>query len=104
MFVLLSEYLRPPEDVAEVLPRHSEWVVAQYEAGRMLVSGRRQPPVGGLLVARGESRDDVLAWVADDPFVLEGVARYDVHAFDATDFPKRSEQFASFASASPARG
>jgi uncharacterized protein YciI len=99
MFVLLSEYRQPPQEVADALPRHSEWIAAQYECGRLLVSGRRRPATGGLLVARGESRVDILAWIANDPFVSEGVATYDVYEFDATDFPKRGAQFEAFANA-----
>ncbi len=96
MFVLISEYRRPIAEVDTVLPRHSEWVEAGYEAGRVLVSGRREPPVGGLIVAVGNDREDVERWLASDPFVETGVAEYNVTQFGATDFPKRSPAFDLF--------
>jgi uncharacterized protein YciI len=96
VFVLTSEYQRPIAEVETVLPQHTEWVAAGYEHGRILVSGRRQPPVGGIIVAIGENRQDIQRWLAADPFVLAGLAEYKIEEFGATDFPKRSRGFDMF--------
>ncbi|HEY5332123.1 MAG TPA: YciI family protein [Solirubrobacterales bacterium] len=96
MFVLISEYQASIAEVEAVLPRHSEWVTAGYREGRILVSGRRQPPQGGLIVAAGLDRADVEHWLAGDPFVVAAVAVYRIEQFGATDFPKRSPAFDLF--------
>jgi uncharacterized protein YciI len=96
MFILLSTYLRPIAEVDAVLPDHIDWVTRQYEEGRFLVSGRRQPPVGGAIVMRARDEDEVAEVLATDPFQRAGLARYDVHMFGATEFPRRSGGFDSF--------
>ena len=90
MFVLISRYTVPMDVVRGVAPEHGDWVAAEYARGRIVVSGRRDPWEGGVLVVRGESVDEVRAWIADDPLVLRGVAAYEITAFEATEHPKRS--------------
>jgi len=98
MFVLLSRYQKPLVEVNRSLPQHSQWVQRQYESGRFLVSGRREPPIGGIIVARASSEQELREVLTTDPFQQKGLAEYEVFAFDATDFPKRSSAFDTFAS------
>ncbi|MBA2681833.1 MAG: hypothetical protein H0U76_25985 [Ktedonobacteraceae bacterium] len=48
MFILLSRFQKPLEELNRFLTAHSIWVQQQYESGRFLVSGRREPPTGGV--------------------------------------------------------
>ncbi len=98
MFVLISRYQRPLDEVNRTLPQHGQWVQQQYESGRFLVSGRCEPPTGGIIVARASSEQELRAVLSTDPFQQKGLAEYEVFAFDATDFPKRSSAFDTFAS------
>jgi uncharacterized protein YciI len=100
MFILLSTYLRPLDEVDAALSDHIAWVTRGYEEGHILVSGRREPPEGGAVVMRAADEEEVRALLADDPFQARGLARYEVHAFGATDFPRRSAGFQAFAAAS----
>lgn len=98
MFVLISEYTAPLPDVEAALPEHANWVAAEYGRGRILVSGRRMPPIGGLLVVRAEDEEDALRWIATDPLVQRSLAHYSIVEFGATDFPKLSAAFERFIS------
>src|SRR3954462_14894710 len=51
MFVLLLTYVRPLEDVDALMRDHMAWLEQQYAAGRFIVSGRRVPRTGGVIVA-----------------------------------------------------
>lgn len=102
MFVLVSHYTAPMDQVQGLTGEHSDWIAGQYAAGRVLVSGRQEPPAGGVIVVRGESREDVEQWIASDPFVLGGAAAYDITQFGATDHPKRSEALDVFFAADAA--
>ena len=102
MYILISTYTRPLDEVDAVLGDHIEWVTRHYREGRFLVSGRREPPVGGAIVMRARDRDEVDAVLATDPFQRAGLARYEVHEFSATDFPRRSPGFDAFAAGEPA--
>lgn len=81
MFVLLVEYTRPMEDVDRHLVAHRAHLAAAYDAGNLLCSGRRNPLTGGVILAVG-ARAEIDRIVAEDPFVIEGVAAYTVVEFN----------------------
>ncbi len=97
MFVLISRFQRPLEEVNRSVAPHSVWVQQQYESGRFLVSGRREPPIGGIIVARATSEQELREVLTTDPLQQMGLAQYEIFAFEATDFPKRSSAFDTFA-------
>jgi len=84
MFVLLLTYTKPLVEVDALMRRHMAWLDAQYEAGRFVVSGRRIPRTGGVIVARGDDREEIEALAASDPFVKGGVATCEVIQFRAS--------------------
>ena len=96
-YVGLSEYLVPEDVVLDHLVEHRAWIKRAYDAGIMLVSGRQEPPVGGVLVFRAESRKAAEAFAESDPFALAGVSRYRVIGFTPTHLPWRSPAFDLFA-------
>ena len=96
LYVAVSEYLVPLEAIDPHLDEHRVWAREQYAAGRMLASGRRTPPVGGVLLFRAESQAEAEALVSTDPFVGRGFTDYTVYGFTATPDPWRSAAFASF--------
>src|SRR6476646_4604909 len=98
MFVLISRFQQPLEEINRHLAPHSEWVQRHYTSGRFLVSGRREPPVGGVIVARAASEEEIQEILATDPLQQLGLVVYEVVAFDAADFPKRSSAYDAFAS------
>ncbi len=98
MFVLISRFQKPLDEVNRSFALHSAWVQRQYEAGRFLVSGRREPPIGGIVVARASSEQELRELLTTDPYQQQGLAEYEIFAFEATDFPKRSHAFDTFAS------
>jgi uncharacterized protein YciI len=97
MFVLLSRFQKPIEEVNRFLAAHSVWVQQHYESGHFLVSGRREPPVGGVIIARAESEQELRGILALDPIQQMGLAEYEIIAFEAAAFPKRSYAFDLFA-------
>jgi uncharacterized protein YciI len=84
MFVLLLSYVRPVEEVDALMRDHMAWVNEHYAAGRFLVSGRRIPRTGGVILARGDDRDEMEQIAAADPFVAGGVATCEVIQFRAS--------------------
>ena len=56
-----------------------------------LFAGPKTEEGGGLMIARAESRGELDAFLARDPFVTNGLARFDVKEFlmnDRSDFVK----------------
>ena len=77
MFVLLLTYIKPLPEVDALMPRHMAWLKEQYAAGRFVVSGRRIPRTGGVILARGQ-REMIEAMCAADPFVIHKIAKYEI--------------------------
>jgi len=100
MFVLISRFQKPFEEVNRSFALHSAWVQRNYESGRFLVSGRREPTIGGIIVARASSEQELREILTTDPYQQRGLAEYEIFAFEATEFPKRSSAFDTFASGS----
>src|SRR4029078_6657100 len=63
VFVLLLTYVRPLPEVDALMREHVRWLTEHYAAGRCVVSGRRIPRTGGVILARG-----------DDPAEIEALA------------------------------
>lgn len=84
MYVVLSTYTAPLEEIDFVLPDHSEWLAKHYEAGDFLMSGRREPRVGGVIIARPMLRGKLDAILATDPFAYKHMVHYEVIEFSAT--------------------
>ncbi len=96
MYILVSTYTEPTEVVNTRLDAHRAWLVGHYRSGRILVSGRRNPPMGGVIVVRAESAEEVAELLADDPYVRDGLVSYEVIAFDETPLPHRSPAVEAF--------
>jgi len=77
-FIVSLTYIASIDKVDALLEDHVAWLRAQHAAGHLLGWGRKVPREGGILLAKGESRDAVAALAAQDPFVVGGVAEIEV--------------------------
>ena len=76
MFLVDVTYIKPLDEVMRLAPAHRAYAATQYAAGRYLLSGRKLPRTGGLILANVDTREEMQAIVAGDPFFIEGVAEY----------------------------
>ncbi|MHB0951446.1 MAG: YciI family protein [Allorhizobium sp.] len=77
MFILSLTYKKPNEEADRHMESHLAWVKEGYDRGWFLASGRKVPRTGGVILAKGD-RAELEAFVAEDPFVLHGIADYDI--------------------------
>lgn len=84
MFILELTYTSDLPSIDAAMKAHMRWLNSHYAAGRFLVSGRKIPRDGGVIVARGESREEIEAIAQDDPFVKQGLATVRVIEFRAS--------------------
>ena len=83
-FLIMIDYVRPLSDVELHIDAHRAFLTHHYAAGHFLLSGRKVPRTGGVILARAKSLDEVTQWVAQDPFHKAGVASYEIIAWEAT--------------------
>lgn len=78
LFILSLRYIAPVEQVDALLDAHVEWLRTNHAAGRFVGWGRKVPRDGGIILAKGDSREAMVALAASDPFVAGVVAEVDV--------------------------
>jgi uncharacterized protein YciI len=81
MFVVDLEYIRPVEEVDAHMAAHRAWLEQHYAAGTFLASGPKEPRSGGVILASAPSREALDAILADDPFQVHGLAKFEVTQF-----------------------
>jgi uncharacterized protein YciI len=84
MFVVILTYIKPLDVIDTHLAAHREFIGKHTAAGIFIVSGRRVPRTGGVILAQGVTREDLLEILRQDPFHRLGVARHEVIEFTPT--------------------
>jgi uncharacterized protein YciI len=75
-FVIEITYHVPAEQLGETVGEHRAFLDGGYQSGLLLMSGPQKPKIGGMVIARAESVDDLRAFFAGDPFQRKGLAGY----------------------------
>lgn len=81
MFVVLLTYERPLAEIDRRMGAHVAFLEEGYRAGVFLASGRQVPRRGGVILAMAPSRADLESVMERDPFVREGLARFEIVEF-----------------------
>ena len=93
MFVVELIYKADLAEIDAQMKAHMAFLRKYYAAGNFLVSGRKIPRDGGIILALGESKAAVEAIMREDPFCALGLADVRVIEFRASqradDMPKR---------------
>jgi len=84
MFVIELIYKAPLEEIDANMRAHVTFLNKYYASGHFLVSGRKVPRDGGIILAVGESREQIEALVREDPFCARGLADVRVIEFRAS--------------------
>lgn len=93
LFIVTLTYRRPASDLDAQLDAHRRWLATHTRSGHIITAGPLEPKTGGLIVAACETRAELDALLADDPFVIHQLV--DVHvlasapAIRHAEFPER---------------
>lgn len=88
-FVIILTYKVPFEQLADVLPLHRAFLQTGYDRSWLLMSGPQQPKVGGLIIGRAPSLDEMKEFFKNDPYAVQNVASYQFIEFD----PVKRQEF-----------
>lgn len=80
-FVISLHYVAPLTAIDGAMRAHVAFLETQRTAGHFIAWGRKVPRTGGIILARGESRDEIERIMADDPFVSRQLAEIEVTEF-----------------------
>ena len=86
---MLSSLPVSEKELAEIyIPMHAEHIASGIVAGIVLCAGPKEEG-GGIMVARAETREELDAFLAADPFTRFGLAVFEIKEFmmkDRSDF------------------
>ena len=84
MFVIELSYKAPLAEIDAHMSEHVTFLKKYYASGNFLVSGRKIPRDGGIIVAVGKTRPQIEAIVEEDPFYQHGLADFRIIEFQAS--------------------
>jgi len=84
MFIVSLNYIKPLSEIEAYLPAHIDYLDRHYAAGTFLLSGRKEPRTGGVIIMRADSRAQAEAVIAEDPFYRAKLAEYQITQFIPT--------------------
>ena len=81
MFIVSLTYISDLEEVDKLLPKHVEYLKAQYTKGNFIASGRKVPRIGGIILSKMESLEALEKVLDEDPFKIHNMAEYEILEF-----------------------
>ena len=84
MFVVELIYKADLTAIDARMAAHMKFLRKYYASGHFVVSGRKIPRDGGIILAVSRSRDEIEAIVREDPFCRDGLADFRIIEFRAS--------------------
>jgi uncharacterized protein YciI len=84
MFIIELVYKVDLAKIDAHMKVHVAFLKKHYASGHFLVSGRKIPREGGIILAVGESRQEIEAIAQQDPFYTQGLADIRIMEFRAS--------------------
>lgn len=86
MFVIELGYKVSIDIIDKYLVSHRDWLQKQYNDGKLLCSGPKNPRDGGFIIALGNDRTTVENMMLEDPFTINKISEYKIMEFDPVKF------------------
>ena len=84
VFVVELIYKVPLAAIDAAMTAHVRFLKKHYASGQFLVSGRKIPRDGGIILAVGDSREQIEEIMREDPFCARGLADVRIIQFRAS--------------------
>ena len=94
MFLVLLTYEKPLDAIDRKMRAHVAFLEKHYRAGTFLASGRQVPRRGGVILAVAPDRAQLETVMEEDPFVREGLARFEIVEFRTSLYHPALARFA----------
>jgi uncharacterized protein YciI len=92
MFVIITTYVKPIEEVERHLSQHRDFLAKGYQKKYFLASGPQKPREGGVILSPLKDKQALIEIMAEDPFHLNGIAEYQIIEFDIVQHLSGLEQ------------
>lgn len=75
-FIIMITYTAPIEEINKTVQSHREFLQKGYDSNHILMSGPQNPKSGGIVLARGESKEELVNFFSEDPYKINQLAEY----------------------------
>ncbi|TWR27840.1 GTP cyclohydrolase [Mucilaginibacter achroorhodeus] len=84
MFIIDLHYTAPLEELDNYMAAHVSYLDKYYKADVFLMSGRKVPRTGGVIIAQADSKEILEKIIAEDPFHKHNLAEFSITEFNAS--------------------
>jgi len=81
MFIIDIHYTAPLEEVDKHIDGHIAYLKRYFENNTFIITGKKEPRTGGILIANANSREEVERIITEDPFYQHHVAEMTITEF-----------------------
>jgi uncharacterized protein YciI len=84
MFIITLNYIVPLEELDLHMEAHVKYLKKYYAADVFIMSGRKVPRTGGIIIAQANSKEILEKIIAEDPFYQHKLAEFEITEFLAS--------------------
>lgn len=84
MFVVSIQYKVELSEIEKHLKSHRDFLEACYQQKIFILSGRKNPRTGGVIIASAPNKETLESILESDPFKKNNLANYEITEFLAT--------------------
>lgn len=81
MFIINLHYIVPLEQLDAHMTAHVKFLQKYYKQNTFIASGRKVPRTGGIILALGNSKEEVEKIIQEDPFYIHKLAEFTITEF-----------------------
>lgn len=93
MYVISLKYKKDLAEIEPLIHAHNLFLEKYYAEGTFIISGRKNPRTGGIIIAKNIKRETLNEILKEDPFYQSEIADYEITEFIPT---KSNEDFQKY--------
>lgn len=86
MFIISLNYIKAISEIETLIEAHNDFLNKYYTDKKFLMSGRKNPRTGGIIIAQNATIEEIREIIKEDPFHQHQVAEYEITEFLPTKF------------------
>lgn len=84
MFIIELIYKKPLEEIDAHMKAHVQFLNKYYASGNFIMSGRKIPRTGGIIIAKATNKKAIEEIIQHDPFYKHQLVDFNITEFNAS--------------------
>ncbi|TGK12891.1 hypothetical protein EHO60_03185 [Leptospira fletcheri] len=94
-FLIELRYTSSLEKIEAAVVEHRAFLQTLYDRGILLLSGPKEPRIGGMILGKANSKEEMQNLLREDPFQKQGLAEVSFTEFHPVKYQKFLENWIS---------